>query len=68
MIAGKVVVVCGYGDVGKGCSHSMRSYGARVLVTEVDPICALQAAMEGFEVVTMEEAWHGRQYFCDYHR
>ena len=54
MIAGKVVVVCGYGDVGKGCSHSMRSYGARVLVTEVDPICALQAAMEGFEVVTME--------------
>ncbi len=56
MIAGKVVVVCGYGDVGKGCSHSMRSYGARVLVTEVDPICALQAAMEGFEVVTMEEA------------
>ena len=49
MIAGKVVVVCGYGDVGKGCSHSMRSYGARVLVTEVDPICALQAAMEGFE-------------------
>ena len=58
MIAGKVVVVCGYGDVGKGCSHSMRSYGARVLVTEVDPICALQAAMEGFEVVTMEEAAH----------
>ncbi len=56
MIAGKVVVVCGYGDVGKGCSHSMRSYGARVLVTEVDPICALQAAMEGFEVLTMEEA------------
>ena len=56
MIAGKVVVVCGYGDVGKGCSHSMRSYGARVLVTEVDPICALQAAMEGFEVVTMEDA------------
>jgi len=56
MIAGKVVVVCGYGDVGKGCSHSMRSYGARVLVTEIDPICALQAAMEGFEVVTMEEA------------
>ena len=56
MIAGKVVVVCGYGDVGKGCSHSMRSYGARVLVTEVDPICALQAAMEGFEVMTMEDA------------
>ena len=56
MIAGKVVVVAGYGDVGKGCAHSMRSYGARVLVTEIDPICALQAAMEGFEVVTMEEA------------
>jgi adenosylhomocysteinase len=56
MIAGKVVVVAGYGDVGKGCSHSMRSYGARVLVTEIDPVCALQAAMEGFEVTTMEEA------------
>lgn len=56
MIAGKVVVVAGYGDVGKGCARSMRSYGARVLVTEIDPICALQAAMEGFEVTTMEEA------------
>lgn len=56
MIAGKVVVVLGYGDVGKGCSHSMRSYGARVIVTEIDPICALQAAMEGFEVTTLEEA------------
>ncbi|MFW5693037.1 MAG: adenosylhomocysteinase [Thermoguttaceae bacterium] len=56
MIAGKVVVVCGYGDVGKGCAHSMRSYGARVIVTEIDPICALQAAMEGFEVTTMEDA------------
>lgn len=56
MIAGKVVVVAGYGDVGKGCAQSMRSYGARVLVTEIDPICALQAAMEGFEVTTMEEA------------
>ena len=56
MIAGKVVAVAGYGDVGKGCAHSMRSYGARVLVTEIDPICALQAAMEGFEVTTMEEA------------
>ena len=56
MIAGKVVVIAGYGEVGKGCSHSMRSYGARVLVTEIDPICALQAAMEGFEVTTMEEA------------
>ncbi|MDO5553213.1 MAG: adenosylhomocysteinase [Planctomycetia bacterium] len=56
MIAGKVVVVCGYGDVGKGCAHSMRSYGARVLITEIDPICALQAAMEGFEVTTMDDA------------
>ncbi len=56
MIAGKVVVVCGYGDVGKGCAMSMRSYGARVIVTEIDPICALQAAMEGFEVKTIEDA------------
>ena len=56
MIAGKVVVILGYGDVGKGCAKSMRSYGARVIVTEIDPICALQAAMEGFEVTTMEEA------------
>jgi len=50
MIAGKIVVVAGYGDVGKGCAHSMKSYGARVIVTEIDPICALQASMEGFEV------------------
>ncbi|NLE35449.1 MAG: adenosylhomocysteinase [Bacteroidales bacterium] len=56
MIAGKVVVVCGYGDVGKGSARSMRAYGARVIVTEIDPICALQAAMEGFEVKTVEEA------------
>jgi len=56
MVAGKVVVVCGYGDVGKGCAHSMRSYGARVIVTEIDPICALQAAMEGFQVTTVDEA------------
>lgn len=56
MIAGKVVVVCGYGDVGKGCARSMRSYGARVIVTEIDPICALQAAMEGFEVMRVEDA------------
>ena len=56
MIAGKVVVVCGYGDVGKGCAKSMRSYGARVVVTEIDPICALQAAMEGFEVKTVEDS------------
>ncbi|MBN2779421.1 MAG: adenosylhomocysteinase [Bacteroidales bacterium] len=56
MIAGKVVVVLGYGDVGKGSARSMRGYGARVIVTEIDPICALQAAMEGFEVSTMDEA------------
>ena len=56
MLAGKVVVVCGFGDVGKGSARSMRGYGARVLVTEIDPICALQAAMEGFEVTTVEEA------------
>jgi adenosylhomocysteinase len=55
MLAGKIVVVCGYGDVGKGCAKSMKSYGARVIVTEIDPICALQASMEGFEVKTVEE-------------
>jgi len=55
MLAGKVVVVCGYGDVGKGCAKSMTSYGARVIVTEIDPICALQASMEGFEVKTVED-------------
>lgn len=56
MLAGKVVVVLGYGDVGKGCAHSMRTYGSRVIVTEIDPICALQAAMEGFEVTNIEDA------------
>lgn len=56
MAAGKVVVVCGYGDVGKGCAQSMRGFGARVIVTEIDPICALQAAMEGYEVTTLEDA------------
>ena len=54
MVAGKTVVICGYGDVGRGCAQSMRGYGARVIVTEIDPICALQAAMEGFEVTTIE--------------
>ena len=54
MVAGKTVVVCGYGDVGTGCAQSMRGYGARVIVTEIDPICALQAAMEGFEVTTLD--------------
>lgn len=56
MIAGKCAVICGYGDVGKGCAQSMRGFGARVIVTEVDPICALQASMEGYEVMTMEDA------------
>lgn len=56
MLAGKVAVVCGYGDVGKGCAHSLQRYGCRVIVTEIDPINALQAAMEGFEVTTMEDA------------
>jgi len=55
MVAGKTVLICGYGDVGRGCVQSMRGYGARVLVTEIDPICALQAAMEGYEVVLMDE-------------
>ncbi|MCF0191335.1 MAG: adenosylhomocysteinase [Marinilabiliaceae bacterium] len=55
MIAGKVAVVCGYGDVGKGCAQSMRGFGARVIVTEIDPICALQAAMEGYEVKTVDD-------------
>ena len=55
MIAGKVAVICGFGDVGKGCAQSMRGFGARVIVTEIDPICALQAAMEGFEVKPVEE-------------
>ena len=55
MVAGKLVVICGYGDVGKGSAQSMRGFGARVVVTEIDPICALQAAMEGYEVVTLED-------------
>ncbi|MEN8207671.1 MAG: adenosylhomocysteinase [Candidatus Fermentibacteria bacterium] len=56
MVAGKTILICGYGDVGKGCAQSMKGFGARVLVTEIDPICALQAAMEGFEVTTVEDA------------
>ena len=55
MVAGKCVIVCGYGDVGKGCAQSMRGFGARVIITEIDPICALQAAMEGYEVKTLEQ-------------
>ncbi len=56
MIAGKVAMVCGYGDVGKGCAHSLRGFGARVLISEIDPICALQACMEGYKVTTVEDA------------
>ena len=56
MVAGKIAVVCGYGDVGKGCAQALRGMGATVLVTEIDPICALQAAMEGYRVVTMDQA------------
>ncbi len=55
MVAGKIVLICGYGDVGKGCAQSMHGFGARILITEIDPICALQAAMEGFEVTTVEK-------------
>jgi adenosylhomocysteinase len=63
MIAGKVVVVCGYGDVGKGCAKSMKSYGARVIITEIDPICALQASMEGFEVKPVEDTLYEGNIF-----
>ena len=63
MFAGKVAVVCGYGDVGKGCCQSLRGLGARVIVTEIDPICALQAAMEGYQVATLEEVAHQADIF-----
>jgi adenosylhomocysteinase len=63
MVAGKTILVCGYGDVGKGCAQSMRGFGARVLITEIDPICALQAAMEGYEVTTVEDALHEASVF-----
>jgi adenosylhomocysteinase len=63
MVAGKTVVVCGYGDVGKGCAQSMRGFGARVLITEIDPICALQAAMEGYEVTTIEDTLNRADIF-----
>src|SRR5208337_1965438 len=55
MVAGKIAVVCGYGDVGKGCAQSLKGQGARVIITEIDPICALQAAMEGYQVATLED-------------
>jgi adenosylhomocysteinase len=63
MIAGKIAVVCGYGDVGKGCAQSLKGQGARVIVTEIDPICALQAAMEGYQVATLEEVVHKADIF-----
>jgi adenosylhomocysteinase len=68
MIAGKVAVVCGYGDVGKGCAHSLRGFGARVIVTEIDPINALQAAMEGFEVTTIEDTLGTRRHLRHHDR
>ena len=68
MIGGKVAVVCGYGDVGKGCAQSLRGQGARVIVTEVDPICALQAAMEGFQVTTLEDVIEHRRHLHHGHR
>ena len=64
MMAGKVALVCGYGDVGKGSAQSLRGAGARVIVTEIDPICALQAAMDGFEVTTLEDMRRQGRYFC----
>src|SRR5208282_251719 len=63
MVAGKIAVVAGYGDVGKGCAQSLRGQGARVLITEVDPICALQAAMEGYQVATLEDTVHDADIF-----
>lgn len=63
MVAGKIVVVCGYGDVGKGCCQSMKGFGARVIVTEIDPICALQASMEGYEVKTVEDVLNEADIF-----
>ena len=62
MIGGKVAVVCGYGDVGKGCAESLRGQGARVVVTEIDPICALQAAMDGYQVATLEDVIGTRRH------
>ena len=68
MVAGKVAVICGYGDVGKGSAHSLRGMGARVIVTEIDPINALQAAMEGFEVTTGRRHARPRRYLRHLHR
>ena len=68
LIGGKVAVVCGYGDVGKGCAESLRGQGARVIVTEVDPICALQAAMDGYQVATLEDVRRDRRHLRHRHR
>ncbi len=68
LIGGKVAVVCGYGDVGKGCAESLRGQGARVIVTEIDPICALQAAMDGYQVSTLDEVLAGRRHHHHGHR
>ena len=68
MLAGKVAVVCGYGDVGKGCAQSLKGQGARVIVTEIDPICALQAAMEGYQVLTLEDVRRHRRHLHHRHR
>ena len=68
MIAGKVAVICGYGDVGKGCAESLRGQGARVIVTEIDPICALQAAMDGYQVQTLEDVARDGRHLRHRHR
>ena len=68
MLAGKVAVVCGYGDVGKGCAQSLKGQGARVVVTEIDPICALQAAMEGYQVLRLEDVLETRGHLHHRHR
>ena len=68
MVSGKLAVVCGYGDVGKGCGQILRGQGARVVVTEVDPICALQAGMEGFQIVTLEDVVATGRHFRHCHR
>ena len=68
MLGGKVAVVCGYGDVGKGCAQALRGQGCRVIVTEIDPINALQAAMEGFQVTTLEDVVDDRRHLRVGHR
>jgi adenosylhomocysteinase len=68
LIGGKVAVVCGYGDVGKGCAESLRGQGARVIVTEIDPICALQAAMDGYQVATLEDVVGSTRHLRQRHR